>query len=131
MIKMAFTVATANKILNKILKGTDFTPPATMYLSLHTATPGDTGANEVAKGSSDYVRKAITFGTVANKACDNSAAIEFTNMPAADITHIGLWDAATAGSFWWGGQLSGGVTKSVAAGDTFRVNANDLDVTLT
>lgn len=125
---MAFTTVTANKILNKVIKGTDFTPASTLYLALYTADPGEAGtSNEVSGGS--YARQAVTFGTVATKAVSNSATIDFASMPAATVTHVGLWSAASGGDFWWGGALA--ASKTTTAGDTLRVNTGDLDVTLT
>jgi hypothetical protein len=124
---MAFTTATANKILDKILKNADFTPATALYVSLHIGDPGDAGANEVTGGS--YARQPIAFGTVAAKGCSNSADINFTLMPTATITHIGIWSASTAGTFWWGGPL--GANKTVGAGDTFKLAAAAVTVTLT
>lgn len=124
---MAFTTATANKILDKILKNTDFTPATTLYVSLHTADPADTGANEVTGGS--YARQLATFNSAATKATTNVANVDFALMPAVTVTHVGIWSASTVGTFWWGGPLT--ASKVVPAGETFRISAADLDVTLT
>jgi hypothetical protein len=124
---MSFTTATANNILNKILKNTDFTPATTLYVSLHTGDPGETGTSEATGGS--YARQAITFGTISAKSGANSADINFTSMPAATLTHIGLWSAATGCTFWWGGSLA--ASKTVNAGDTFKLAAGAVTVTLT
>ena len=124
---MPFTTATANKIINKIIKGTDFTAPTAIYVSLHTADPAETGVSEVTGGS--YVRKVATFGTVDNKEVSNTTDIEFPNMPTTTVTHIGLWGSNTAGVFWWGGALT--ASKPLTAGDTIRIPSGDLDITLT
>ena len=72
-------------------------PVTTYYLSLHTADPGLTGANEVTGGS--YARQAIQF---ASGASTNSQA--FTLMPAeAGNLWIGIWTAVTVGTYKWGG----------------------------
>jgi hypothetical protein len=98
-----------------------------VYVSLHTADPGETGASEVTGGS--YGRQGPeTFSAAAAGASDNDTQIDFTNMPAATVTHVGLWDASTAGNFLWGGSLT--TSKSLNAGDTFRIAAGDLDVSL-
>jgi hypothetical protein len=121
---MAFTTDTANAILNAILKNTAMTLPSSLYVSLHTADPADSGANEIA-----VTRQSATFTTPSAKASTNTANIVFTNMPAVTVTYVGLWSASTSGTFWWGGALS--ASKVVNAGDTFQINASDLDVTLT
>ena len=124
---MPFTTATANAILNKILRNTNFNHPAAVYVSLHTGNPGENGANEVTGGS--YARKAVTFGAVSNKATSNTAAIEFPGMPAATLTHVGLWDASSGGAFWWGGALA--TSKAVGAGDKFIIPVGELNAPLT
>ena len=124
---MPFTTATANKLIDKLLRNTDFVHPTSLYVSLHTADPGQTGTNEVTGGS--YVRKAVTFTAGALKASANSGDVEFTGMPTITVTHIGLWSASTGGNFWWGGSLT--VSKALTAGDTLKIPTGDLTVTLT
>ena len=114
-----------NKILDKVLSNTDFTV-TTVYVSLHTADPGETGGNEVSGGS--YARQSAAFGSASAGTASNSATLSFTDMPAATITHVGLWDASTAGNFLWGGALT--ASKTTNAGDTFQIAAGDLDVSL-
>jgi hypothetical protein len=124
---MPFTTTTANKLLDKLLKATDFTPAAALYVSLHTGDPGNDGANEVTGGS--YVRKVSTFDAAATKASAAAAALSWTGMPACTVTHVGLWSAESAGDFWWGGALT--ASQAVAAGNTFTIADGDFDVTLT
>jgi hypothetical protein len=95
-------------------------------VSLHTADPGETGASEATGGS--YARQSASFGAAASGAIANDAAISFTAMPAATITHVGVWDASSAGNFLWGGALA--ASKTTNSGDTFTIPTGDLDVTL-
>lgn len=100
--------------------------PAACYISLHTADPGTTGADEVTGGS--YGRQGDTvFSAAASLASDNDSAISFTGMPSATVTHVGIWDSESSGEFLCGGSL--GASKSVDAGDTVTISAGDLDVT--
>ena len=119
-------VASANKLLDKLFNNTDFIQPTTLYLSLHTADPAGTGANEVTGGS--YARQAITFSTASSGAITSEADIEFSGMPAVTVTHVGIWDASSAGTVWWEDALD--TQKTVSAGDTFRVSAGDYDISL-
>lgn len=114
-----------NKILDKVFRATDFTV-TTAYVSLHTADPGETGASEATGGS--YARQSAAFDVAASGATANSGAINFTSMPATTITHIGVWDASSAGNFLWGGSAT--ASKTTQAGDTYQIAAGDLDVTL-
>ena len=122
---MAFATQAANKLLNKILKGTDFTTPTGMTISLHTAEPGDSGTSEVSGGS--YARKTPTIGTVASKAATTTADLAWASMPACTVTHAALRDSG--GTVWMWGALT--ASKVVAAGATFTLAAGDCDFTLT
>lgn len=123
---MPFTTETANKIINKVLRNTDFVHPTAVYVSLHTADPAQTGANEVTGGG--YTRKLVNFSTAATKKTQNSADIEFADMPNCTVTHVGIWSASTGGQFWWGGSLT--FTKQLTNGDTLKIPSGDLKVEL-
>lgn len=127
----AATLATTlkNQILDKVLRNTDFTP-GTVYISLHTADPGTTGASEVVVGASSYVRKAYGASAAAAGNIENSASLDFTNMPACTVTHFGVWNNATPGSgtFYLGAALT--ASKTVNVGDTFQFTAGACDVSI-
>ncbi|MFZ2738440.1 MAG: hypothetical protein WAY02_09435 [Burkholderiaceae bacterium] len=115
------------KILDHMLRNQAFTPPATVYASLHTASPGDTGASEAAGGS--YARQAIAWNAAASPGgtMTNNGVINFTGMPAATITGIGIWDAVSAGNLlWWGDTTS----KTTNSGDTYQIPDAALTVSL-
>lgn len=121
-----------NKITDLIFRGQTFTPPATIYVSLHTADPTDAaGGAEVSGGS--YARVAITANltnwsgtqaaasTVASSgtggASSNNGAITFP-APTANwgvCTHFGIWDALTTGNLLVFGAL--GTSKTINNGD--------------
>lgn len=115
-----------NELLDHALGTGAFTMPSNVYVSLHTADPGETGANEVTGGS--YARQVATFGAAASGTTSNSGDLSFTDMPAATVTHVGVWDASSAGNPLFLGALSS--AKVVNSGDTFRISTGDLDVTL-
>lgn len=68
------------------------------YISLHTASPGTTGTNEVTGGSPAYARKQTTWGTVTDGAVTGSEVI-FDVPAGTTITHVGIWSASTSGTF--------------------------------
>lgn len=116
------------KLLNHVFGGTTYSQPAAVYCSLHTADPGETGASEATGGS--YARQAITFAAASNPGGTKatSADLVFTSMPASTITHVGVWDASSAGNFLVGGALA--ASKTLNAGDTFRITSGNLTVSL-
>ena len=75
------------------------------YVSLHTGSPGedDSGANEITAGN--YARQSVTFGdvtVVANTASlSSNVTVQFpqaTVAYSANVTHLGLYDASSAGN---------------------------------
>jgi hypothetical protein len=113
------------KILDAVFNNTSFAVSAP-YVSLHTADPGETGASEATGGS--YARQLGSFAAAASGAVATDADINFTVMPAATITHVGVWDASSSGNFLWGGALT--ASKTTNAGDTFKIASGSLTVSL-
>lgn len=78
------------------------------WISVHTASPGSTGANEVTGGSPAYARKQTTWGTpTAGVVTGTEVTID---VPAGAYTHWGLWSAQTGGTFRDGGALTPSAT---------------------
>lgn len=124
----AFSDYLENKILLHVLANTSYTSPTTVYLSLHTATPGDDGTGAEVSGGS-YARQSFA-STISGNAASNTSAIEFPTATGSwgTVSHVGVWDASTAGNLLFHGALS--VAKTISSGDVFRVPAGDLDITL-
>lgn len=116
------------KILEHVLKNTAYTSPVTVYLSLHTADPAETGANEATGGS--YARQSIAFSAASNPAgtIANSGTVTFTGMPAGTWTYFAIWDASTVGNCLVEGPL--GASKTTGSGDSVQFAASSVVVTL-
>lgn len=89
---------------------------ADVFMSLHSADPGATGASEVAGGS--YARQATSFGAASGGAVANDTEESFT-MPAVTVTHIGFWDAVSGGNYLRGGAVTS--SKTFTLGEIARV----------
>lgn len=76
---------------------------AATHLSMHTADPGTTGASEVIGGS--YARQAITWNPAASRQKTIVETPVFQIPAATTITHFGLWNADTGGTFRYGNTL--------------------------
>jgi hypothetical protein len=78
-------------------------PKAATHVSLHTADPGTSGASEVTGGS--YARQAITW----NPASDGQKTVVeppvFQVPGSTVITHFGLWNAGSGGTYRFGKLL--------------------------
>lgn len=128
---MAKSDTHANAILDAL---GDATLHTATYVSLHTADPGDTGASEVSGGS--YARVQVnTDGTTspfwaaaASSSMSNSGAITFPEGGGdASVSHVGIWDSASAGNFLRGGALD----SSFTYGSTTTPEFSDGSLTLT
>jgi hypothetical protein len=118
-----------NAVINW-LRGTAMpAAPGTLYVSLHTADPGETGASEHG-ATAAYARTAATLSAPPSPV-SNTANVEFPTATAnysAAITHVGLWDAASGGNFLGGGALS--ASRTINNGDTPRFATGTLTFSL-
>lgn len=122
-----------NKIIDWLLRGQAFTPPATVYVALFTSAPSDTGGGTEVSGGS-YARVAVTSSmanwagtqsagsTVASSGTggttSNNGAITFP-APTANwgvVTAFGLFDSSSSGNLLIYGNLS--VSKTINNGDS-------------
>jgi hypothetical protein len=118
------------KLLDHALGTANFTSPGTVYVGLHTGSPGDdnSGANEVSGGS--YVRKSAAFGSAAAGSASTNATITFDAATAnwGTITHISLYDASSAGNLLFHGAVT--TSKTIETGDTFQISSGNLTISL-
>lgn len=127
---MSFSNHLETEILDHVFGGNAYTAPGTLYLALHTANPDEDGSGtEVSTSGTAYARTAVTF-TVTGNTATTSAAVEYATATAnfGTVTHVGVWDASTAGNLLAYAALTS--SKTIETGDVFRVPAGDLDITL-
>lgn len=130
-----------NAILDCFLRGVAPTVPTGVYVSLHTADPGNTGANEVTLVAwPAYVRKDAADGGALSAAFDAASAKATENAhaylwPANDgpdpvtVTHFALWTADTAGECLFYGALA--TSKTLSPTDELVIYPDELDVSVT
>jgi hypothetical protein len=118
-----------NKIIDHMLRNQAYTPPSTVYLALFISAPSDAGGGTEVSGGS-YARQAVTLSAASGGASENSADITFPQATAdwGTITHVALMDALTGGNMLMHTALD--ASKTVNNGDTFKINAGDLDITV-
>ena len=117
------------KLLDHTLGTTSYTHPSQTYLALHTADPLDAGSGAEVSGGS-YARQAIAFDAAhATTGLTQNTDVEtFTSMPAATVTHIGIWDAASSGNLLFYTAVDS--SKTVGSGDTISIAAGAITITL-
>jgi hypothetical protein len=128
---MAKTHFLSDKVLNEVLRATDYVPPTTVYVALFTtATNKSGGGTEVSGGG--YARQSVTFGAptagVDGRKVVNSADVVFPVASASwgTITHCAIFDAATGGNMLYQGALE--ASKTIGVNDQFKFAAGDLSI---
>ena len=125
---MSFTNDLETKILQWAFTAGSPARPSAWYVALFTTAPGETGGGTEVSGNA-YVRMAATF-TVSGNLASNSAAIEWPTATGnwGTITHVAVFDAATAGNMLAYATLT--AAKTISTGDVLRIPLGDLDITL-
>lgn len=118
------------KLLDHFLGTTAFEMPTPIFVALFTAAPNDAGGGTevVNAGGSNYARQTATFNPAADGATSNDVDIDFENMPLCTVVAIGIHDAITGGNLLVHGTLT--ANKSLDLGDTLRIAAGDLDISI-
>jgi hypothetical protein len=100
------------------------------YASLHTSSPGSTGANEVTGGTPAYARKALTWDAASGGSMSlHSGSTPTFDVPAATtITHVGIWSAATAGTYYGYVDVT---DETFAAQGTYQITSGTFDLNAT
>lgn len=130
----ALNQAHANNILDASLGTAAFVATTTpLKCRLLTAIGSATVAGtELGTGGSYVALTGLSPATMAAAAAGSAAssvALTQTNMPAATITAIELWDSNATPARKWYGALTANKTTNV--GDTFTIAAGSLTAALT
>ena len=112
--------------LNNMVTG-GFPTATTQYVSLHSASPSTTGANEISGGS--YARQSLSWASVSGGSQASSNAQTFSSMPSVTIGWFGYWSASTAGTYNGGGALSSSLTVPSGATVSAAIGAFTAAVT--
>jgi hypothetical protein len=102
-----------------------------VFVSLHLADPGDTGANEVVGGA--YARQGpVTFANTGFNptVAANTAILTYPQASASYgmINFFGIWTAVTGGNFLGSGAI--GFPIPINTGDSARFYANSLTISV-
>jgi len=120
------------RILNFLTGNAPATAPtAPLKVRLMTVNGSDSaaGTEVVNAGGSTYAAQTVTFpAATGTTSTVNSADVVFTNMPAATIVGLEIWDSAgTPFRWWWGPSV---LPKTTNLGDTLRILAGQLTLTM-
>jgi hypothetical protein len=129
----ALNQAHANNIIDASMATAAFTAStAPMRCRLMTANGTATAAGTELATSGGYTSgtgaPSVTFSAASAGSAASSSAVTVTNMPAATIVGIELWDSAGTPVRKWFGALSS--SKTTNAGDTFTIAIGSLTAAL-
>lgn len=129
----ALNQAHANNVIDASLGTAAFTATTgPLRCRLMTANGSATAAGTELATSGGYTSgtgaPTVTFAAASAGSAASSAAITVTNMPAATIVGIELWDSAGTPVRKWYGALSS--SKTTNAGDTFSIAAGSITAAL-
>lgn len=115
----------ANKILDALARGVNYTAPTAFWIQLHTGDPGVAGTSNIAGNAT---RKLVAFSVgAASGTISNTATVSWTG-GEVDTTETyaywSAWTASTSGTFTWSGLATGTVT----VGDQFQLPAGSVDL---
>lgn len=122
-----------NQLLNHVFGGATWpTLPASIYISLHTASVADAGGGAEVSGGA-YARQAVTrnttnFPTTSTGTISNGALIQFPVATAnwGTVTSVGVWDASTAGNLLYWGDLS--ASQAINTNNRFELPVGNLSI---
>lgn len=132
-MNFAKTAYLEKKLLNMVLLGEVYTPPATVYLALFTADPGREGSltNEITDPA--YVRQPVSFTAAADDPTSGSYSqnaydIEFPQATVnwGTVTHAGIMDAATGGNMLYKVALD--IAKEITIDDFVKFPAGTFKI---
>lgn len=94
------------------------------YVSLHTAEPDGSGSDEVTGGT--YARRAITWNTP-SAGSTTSASQPVLDVPGGTtITHVGLWSAATSGTYF--GSLALDEPETYGSSGSYTISTATMSI---
>ena len=116
-----------NAALNQWLRNTSFAAIASVWASLHTADPGETGTGSPLVGAPRFT---LAFNAAASATSVNSASASVVFSATGTVTHLGLWDGSATATANHIGSGALDVSRVVAVGDSVIVASGDIRVSL-
>lgn len=115
---MPYSILGKNLMLNAL-------GAAAIYVSLHSADPGESGTNELSGGSPAYARKSITWNAASGGSMDDSNVPVFDVPASSTVSYVGFWSALTTGTFYGSANVTDEVFN---AQGTYTLTDADLDL---
>lgn len=122
-----------NKVLEHSVGKSTWTTPS-CYVALYTVAPTDsTSGTEVSTSGTAYSRQQLLstdWGSASNGSITTTSDVTFSTATASwgTVVAAAIVDASTSGNIIWYGTLTS--NKTVDSGDTFKITAGNLTLSL-
>jgi hypothetical protein len=117
---MPISIYAQDKIMDGLL--------AKPFISLHSQSPKSTGECELFGGNYKRISAADLLPPSKSGSKVSVGDLTFKDLPECRITHIGIWDAETAGNLLWSLELM--EEQTIFRGNTFTIPAGKLELGL-
>jgi hypothetical protein len=106
-----------NRLMDHFLSGS-------LFLSLHSSDPGDSGESEVSGGA--YARKPLenSFSASDNGEKKLGSEVLYEDLPKVSVSYIGVWDSSQGGNLLWSAKLTS--KKDISEGDALKFKAGHI-----
>lgn len=112
--------------------GSPTRPTSPLKVALFTTSPNqETGSGGTEVSGYGYARTNVTFSAASSGSTSNSGDVTFPTASGGNwgtVVAIGIYDSAGSPVLLWVGNLT--TSKTVDDGDTFKVNAGSLQLSL-
>lgn len=98
---------------------TNFTADTTLFVQCHIGDPGASGTANPSTGIA--TRTAANWNAASAGSQSLTATVSFSATGSDTITHVSVWGASSAGTFYYSAALS--ASKAVTNGDTLNLTA--------
>jgi hypothetical protein len=125
---MGFSQYLEEKLVDHTLAIAPFAMPATVYVAVLTASPGDAGTMTAERRGASGVRPSASF-TRADSTGSNDADVTIVDFASeANLTHFAIMDDPAAGNMlYWNALVA---PKTIPATEDARFKTGSLTVTL-
>jgi hypothetical protein len=127
---MDFTNYLADKLINATVRNLPYTPVETVYLALYVTDPTKE-ATGIEVSAVSYTRQTITMAEPVDGVSTNLAQIDFATATSdwGTVGWVGILDNTVSGNLLYFTALDS--PKTILTGDQLKINANQLQLTLT
>tara|TARA_B110000977_G_C10926013_1_gene435120 strand:+ start:409 stop:795 length:387 start_codon:yes stop_codon:yes gene_type:complete len=128
---MDFTNYLADRLIKATVGSVSYTAPDKVYLALYTEDPTKDGVSSGEVDQVSYTRQEVNFTEPVDGVSTNDSQINWATATTnwGNVGWVAVLDSSTSGNMLYFAGLDN--PKTILTGDQFRINVNQLQLTLT